>query len=117
MRKHIRLTEAAVRACFENQTQQGDVLIAIYRLVFPDWDTIDKIEGWPRVNDRTWKAIARMFMDFDKVHHPDVMAGGCWMNSGFSTIRGEKLRDWEVSLQDVEVQRSRWPKDRYALAP
>jgi hypothetical protein len=103
MKQRIRLTEVAVKACFENQTHQGDVLLALYRLVLPDWDDIDRIEGWPTVNDRTWKAIARMFIDFDKVHHPNVMAGGCWMNSGFSTVDGVKLRDWEVSLQGVTV--------------
>jgi len=42
-------------------------------------------------------------MDFDQVHHPNVMAGGCWMNTGFSTLQGAKLRDWEVSLEGVEV--------------
>jgi hypothetical protein len=106
MSNRIRLSAAAVQACFENQTHQGDVLIALYRLVFPDWDDIDQIEGWPSVNEKTWKAIARMSMDFDKVHHPNVMAGGCWMNSGFSTMHGAKLRDWEVSLQGIEVRRT-----------
>ena len=47
MRKRIRLTEAAVRACFDNQTHQGDLLIAIYRLVFPESDAIDRpVEWW-----------------------------------------------------------------------
>jgi hypothetical protein len=45
-------------------------------------------------------------MDIDKVHHPNVVAGGCWMNSGFSTMHGAQLRDWEVSLQGVEVCRT-----------
>ena len=106
MSQRIRLSEAAVRACFEDGTSQGDVLIAVYRLVFPDWEDIERIDGWPTVNDTTWKAIARLFMDFDKEHHPDVMAGGCWMNSGFSTVHGAKLRDWEVSLKSVTVQRT-----------
>lgn len=110
MRKRFRLSEGAIQACFENQTQQGDVLIAIYRLVFPDWDDIEQIEGWPTVNDKTWKAIARMFMDFDKVHHPTVLAGGAWMNNGFSTVHGAKLRDWEVSLQGVTVHRATMTK-------
>ena len=110
MRKRIRLTEAAVRACFDNQTNQGDVLITIYRLVFPDWDAIDRIEGWPSVNERTWTTIVRLFMDFDQVHHPNVMAGGCWMNTGFSTLQGAELRDWEVSLEGVEVRRKQSAK-------
>jgi hypothetical protein len=71
-----RLTETAVRACFEQQTQ-ADVLIAIYRLVFHDFDDIDQFDGWPSINDKTWKAIARMFMDFDRVHHPESWPADC----------------------------------------
>lgn len=104
MRRRTRMTEAAVKACFENQTHQGAVLLALCRLVLPDWDNIDRVDGWPSVNDRTWKAIARLFMDFDKVHHPNVMAGGGWLNSGFSTMHGTKLRDWEVSSQSIEIR-------------
>ena len=44
-------------------------------------------------------------MDFDAIHDPGVLAGGCWMNNGFSTVHGVKLRDWEVSLQGVRVRR------------
>ena len=33
-------------------------------------------------------------IEFDKLHHPEVMNGGLWMNSGFSIDRG--LGDWEL---------------------
>ena len=75
----------------------------IYRLVFPRWDDIEAIEKWPTVNPFTWKAICRMAMDFDKIHHPDVVNGGLWMNNGFSTVDGSALRDWHVSLEGVKV--------------
>jgi hypothetical protein len=96
----VRLTEAAVRACFD-QPNQADVLVALYKLVFPDFDAIDQFDGWPVINDATWKAICRMFMEFDKIHHPEVLAGGLWLNCGFAGHG--KLRDWEVSIQDVRV--------------
>lgn len=38
-------------------------MIAIYKLVFPNWDVIQKIEGWPQVNANTWKYICRKFID------------------------------------------------------
>jgi len=82
------------------------VLIALYLLVFPYFHTIDQFDGWPSINDKTRKAIARMFMDFDKVHHPEVFAGGLWLNCGFSRTHGAKLRDWEVSIQGVGVRRT-----------
>lgn len=33
-----------------------------------------------------------------------LLAGGLWLNKGFSTAHGEKLKDWQVSLQGVEVK-------------
>lgn len=105
----IQLTEAAVLACFENADDQQDVLVALYRLVFPDWDDIERLDGHPAVNDRTWTAICRLFIEFDQAHHPNVLAGGLWLNSGFSS--GHKLGDWEVSLESVTA----WPNTRYTL--
>jgi len=78
---------------------QGDALVAIYRLAFgSDWDRAVKVDGWPACNKETWKAISKLFMEFDRVHHPDVLPGGAWMNSGFSSLDGEGLEDWQVRL-------------------
>jgi hypothetical protein len=77
------------------QTQEA-VLIALYRTVLPDWDRIEKLNGWPSCNKNTWKYIAKRFMEFDSHHHPECVAGGAWMNTGFSTLAGDELPDWKV---------------------
>jgi hypothetical protein len=85
--------------CLPGPATQGDALVAIYRLVFDsDWDKIVKLDGWPACNKETWKVISKSFMEFDRVHHPDVLPGGAWMNSGFSSLDGEHLEDWQVRL-------------------
>ena len=103
----IKLQEDAVKALFEEHQHQSDVLLALYRMVFPDWDQIEKLDGWPRVNVWTWEQISKWFMAFDRVHYPDVMNGGAWMNSGFSTLTSDNdvgaLRDWQVSVDGVKV--------------
>jgi len=77
---------------------QVDVLVSIYRLVFgDDWDKAVKIDGWPECNKNTWTEICKMFQEFDRTHHPDVLPGGRWMNNGFSSA-GKDLSDWEVRL-------------------
>ena len=103
----IQLAEAAVKACLEQADDQHQALVALYRLVFPEWDQIERLQGWPAVNEVTWTAIARLFIAFDEAHHPSVLPGGCWMNGGFSSAPG--LADWEVSLDNCTV----WPDIRY----
>lgn len=44
-----------------------------------------------------------MAMDFDQRKVADVLAGGAWLNNGFSTCHGEKLANWEVTLEGVEL--------------
>ena len=77
-------------------TGQSDALIAIYRIVFPQWDQIESLDGWPKCNKTTWQAICSLFMEFDRAHHADVMPGGLWMNNGFSSRDSDHLKDWEV---------------------
>ena len=77
-------------------SEQSDALIAIYKMVFPEWDQIASLDGWPKCNKTTWKAICSLFMEFDRAHHVDVMPGGLWMNNGFSSRDSDHLKDWEV---------------------
>ena len=96
----ITLDPEAVKQIFAEAEDQGAYMVALYKLVLPNWDDIISINGWPSCNDRTWKAIARMAMDHDQ-KHTSAFAGGCWMNKGFSTSHGEHLTDWQVSLKGV----------------
>ena len=99
-----KLDKDAVEKLFAECTNQGDVLIGIYKLVFPNWDKIKTIHRWPSINKDTWKEIAGMFFKFDKDHHPDVMAGGLWMNNGFSTFDNEHLKEWEVDTATCKIE-------------
>lgn len=83
-KKLVKLDMEKVKELFENSEHQGKVLIGLYKMVFPDWEEIKKIDGWPAVNPETWKDIASLFRQFDKKHHPGVLPGGLWLNNGFS---------------------------------
>ena len=100
----IRLDEKAVKAIFETAENQSDALIALYRMVFPEWDRITKIDGWPTCNKQTWTSICRLFMNLDERKHADVMPGGMWMNNGFSGHEGEHLKDWQVERCPVVME-------------
>ena len=107
--KTIRLNEKAIKAVFETAPDQSEALLAIYRMVFPQWDQIKKIDGWPTCNKTTWVSICEMFMELDNKRNAGVlpteriMPGGMWMNNGFSSRGGEQLKDWEVELCPVTL--------------
>ena len=86
---------------FEQAEQQDSALIGIYKMLIPDWDKIDRLEGFPVVGQEMWQYIASLFIDFDQHHHPNVFKGGLWLNNGFSS--SDKLGPWEISLDRCNV--------------
>jgi len=90
-----------IKAIFEQHEHQSDALIDIYKLVFPDWDHIKKIDGFPESGEDLWKFICRGFIAFDEKHHPNVFKGGIWMNNGFSS--NSHLDPWEINFQKCKV--------------
>ena len=100
-RDDLKDLKARIKAIFENHDHQEKVLIDLYRMVFPDWDRIAKIRGYPEAGNDLWKFICRLFQDFDWEHHPDCLAGGAWMNWGFS-VNGQ-IGPWEISFDNCSI--------------
>lgn len=90
-----------VKTIFDKAQNQGDALVGLYRMVLPNWDQIERIHGYPQAGEALWKHICRAFMDFDRVHHPNVMASGIWLNSGFSV--NKELGPFEISMANCSV--------------
>ena len=98
----IKLDPKEVDRAFELSRHQSDVIIWLYQMVFPDWDKIKKVKGFPKINKNTNHKLFSRMIKFDKKHHPNVMPGGIWMNNGFSSLEGDHLEDWEVEPCEVE---------------
>ena len=86
---------------FEQAEHQESALVNIYKLVFPDWQDIKQVEGFPEVGKDLWKYICQLFIDFDSQHHPNVFNGGIWLNNGFSS--SDSLDGWEISLENCHL--------------
>ena len=86
---------------FEQAEHQEAALISLYKMLFPDWDQIERIEGYPVVGRGMWQYIGNLFIHFDQEHHPQVLNGGLWLNQGFSS--SEKIGDWEISMDQCRV--------------
>ncbi len=99
--KTVKELQANLQTIFEESDHQNVVLAKIYRLVFPDWEQIERIEGFPQVGQALWKYICNLFIEFDRDHHPGVLNGGAWINQGFSS--NPDLGPWEINLQNCTV--------------
>ncbi len=81
---------------FEKADHQNSALAGIYKLFIPDWEEIERLEGFPTVGQEMWCYICNLFIDFDQKHHPKVFNGGIWLNNGFSS--NPDLGPWEISF-------------------
>jgi hypothetical protein len=103
-----------VTALFETETHHADVLVEIFKMIYPEWDSIAKIDGYPRCSRETNRELMRLFIEFDNKHHPGCIRGGAWMNYGFSTApESSALQLWEVLPAPVILK----PTDVSTAAP
>ena len=86
---------------FEQADHQEAFLIGLYKMLFPDWDRIERLEGYPVVGRGMWQYIANLFVDFDQRRHPQLFNGGLWLNTGFSS--SEDLEPWAINLSQCNV--------------
>ncbi len=116
--KRVKLTKAFIDEVFAVATRQDDALVTLYRAVFPEWDQIKEIKGWPACSQKTATYLCGKFMELDRRHHPNALAGGLWMNNGFSSVEGRRkgLPDWVVERCEVVLQSKPEPEPEPELA-
>ena len=95
------LEKKEIDEIFERATNQYEACLALYHKVHPDYDKIKKLEGYPRVGKELHTYLFQKFIEFDSLHHPGVLAGGLWLNKGFSL--DESLEAFEAQPA-VEVR-------------
>lgn len=86
---------------FQSQNDQRGALFEIYKLALPEWDRIERVNGFPEVGRAFWQFICRQFIEFDRLYHPQVFAGGLWLNNGFQS--NSALSPWELSFANCSV--------------
>ena len=102
----IKIDMKEIENLFDKHDNQYEVLIDIYRVAFPDWDDIHEIAGSPTVSTKTWQDICALFIDFDKEHHPTVLAGGIFLNRGFDSRPDMEDGMIDVSSLNVEYKKT-----------
>lgn len=89
----------------ETVDHQQDFVLAFYRRVYPDWDHISQIDGYPSISDNLYCFMSRLCQQVDRRCHPNVLAGGLWMNKGPSIDRN--LAPDEIDLNTAKVTYNR----------
>ena len=101
--KLVELDRESVNMVFQNAQNQGEYIIGLYKLVYPDWDDIVKVNGFPKVSDTDNHHIMVQAIAFDKREHPDVISGGGWMNNGFSSYASDGIADGTCMQADYTL--------------
>lgn len=110
----MRLDPNAVKLAIISAPTESDALVAVYRMVYPQWDAIEKIGddqvSWPECNRDTWKRICAWFQELTahlnqaRAYDKQVMPGGVWMNTGFSAHHEKQVADWHVVPAPVTLK-------------
>jgi len=98
----VNISPIDVEHVFASSKHQKEALIKLYKMVVPEWDNIVKMNCFPECNDVTWRLICEKFIEFDRIHHPEVLAGGCWLNHGFGVSTNIML-DWFIYIADTDA--------------
>jgi hypothetical protein len=103
----IKLDPAAVKDAILNAASENEAVMAIFKMVYPEWDNIASVDGMPKCSEATWKAICNHFIELGNRCNQarpitkHVMPGGPWLNYGFSAV--PYLREWWVEPVPVTM--------------
>jgi len=103
MLKTVALDKNKVELLFQESDHQSNIIIGLYKMVYPEWNNIQSVNGFPTINEYTNNQLFELFIEFDKKHHPEVYAGGAWLNNGFSSVNSDDLDDWTVLPVNVTL--------------
>ena len=99
--KSIRDLQIHLQEIFEKSEHKDSVIVKLYKMLFPEWENIQRIEGFPEVGKALNEYIFNLFIEFDRMHHPQCFNGGTWINHGFSS--NNDLMPWSISLENCKV--------------
>lgn len=95
--RQIHLLKSVIDGIFEDAKHQADYVLALYKHVVPEWDDVEDVQGYPAVNNKLASYIMQKAMEFDRLHHPEVMNGGlypiCKITHGWNEEEDEANAD------------------------
>ncbi|MFC1745771.1 hypothetical protein ACFL35_17395 [Candidatus Riflebacteria bacterium] len=96
--KRVMLPEKKIREMFQTAECSADILGYLYELAYDKEHLKEKSVSWPTINNRTNSTLFQLFIKLDRAKSPRFLAGGLWMDKGFSEFGGDHLQDWEAEV-------------------
>lgn len=103
--KTVKINKEEILKIFEEEDHQIKILIKLYKLIYPNWNEISQVKGFPKTSKEVNLFLFDQFIQFDKKNHPNVLNGGLWMDKGFSS--DENLQGWIVLPAEVELNKKK----------
>jgi len=94
--KKVKELKENIDAIFEKSESEADATSAMFRMVFPDFDDIEKIGGFVHTGKALGEYLWKKILTKTEGGFP-----GVWFNYGFGT--DETLGPWEISTKDCPV--------------
>ena len=104
-RNRVSLPQDVIDTLAANAPDQGEFIISLFRAIIPEFDLCEQVCGYPVCSTHTWLHICQLCMDFDKVHHPNCVPGGAWLNYGFANDPDLTLKDFEIEVHENMLER------------
>lgn len=95
----VELTKERIDELALSSESSEDLLINLFKEVFPNWDDIEKINGYPVCSKKTNMYLCKVFIH--KGRKKDSFPGGLWLNYGFSP--SEEIPDWQVDIYNCPL--------------
>lgn len=98
----MEISKNQIDEIFADAEDQAEAFFGLYRLIYPNWDEIKQVIGYPKTSLELDCYIFDKFIELDREKHPGVLPGGLWMNRGFST--DDKLKGNVVIPAKVKIR-------------
>ena len=92
MQNTLQLPQETIESFINDAETEVDAALALYKHVYPNWDDMQDIDGYPSVSETTGKFIMNALQE--KFGKGKALLG-VWFNKGFSTLK-PGVPDWQV---------------------
>jgi hypothetical protein len=97
----IKTSKKEIDQIFDSSNSPLDICLKLYKLVYPNYDDIKEIKGYPKINKEFSLYLFDKFGELDQSNGNTLDGSFFWMNKGFGT--DEKLNDWLIYPAKYEI--------------
>jgi len=107
-RLRMTLTQDQIDEIFDSAETQADYIIGLHKAALAahniDWDDIKQLDGYVRISPEGGAYLFDRAIRWDRRHCPGLLAGGGWLNRGFSSDQGLRTigDEYEISLPAID---------------